>query len=250
MKISLCIPVYNEEKILPSTLQTVSSYMKKHFADDYEVLYINDGSKDRSAALIQAFAQKDSATRLIDYTPNRGKGFAVRQGILNSRGDVVIFTDCDLAYGLDVIEKLLDEFIKNPAYDVVVGSRVLHPEGYEGYTRMRRIVSLAYIRLLSLAGGIKLSDFQCGCKAFRGEIGKKIFSYCIIDRFAFDLEALLYAKEFGVKIGEMPVKIINHRESSVHIIKDSMRMLRDIRRMKKHKKKVMKEKENKKTEKL
>ena len=234
MKLSLCIPMYNEEKIIEDTAKTVSAYMKENFNSDYEVLFVNDGSKDQTLEKAKKIEKQYENFRVITYPENRGKGYAVRQGVLTSKGDVVIFTDCDLAYGMDVIKEMYEIFEKHPEYGVVVGSRKLHPEGYEGYTKVRKAVSLSYIKVLSLIGGIKLSDFQCGCKGFRSEIGKSIFSKCIIDRFAFDLEALTYAKDMGAIIGEMPVKVINHRESSIHLLKDSIRMLKDIRRMKKH----------------
>ncbi len=234
MKLSLCIPMYNEEKILSDTIDTVSSYMKKTFESDYEMIFINDGSKDGSLAIAEKASKENPDLRVITYEENRGKGYAVRQGVLGSRGDIVIFTDCDLAYGTDVIKEMYDLFENNPQYDVIVGSRRKHPEGYEGYTAIRKFVSLTYIKILSMIGGVKLSDFQCGCKGFRGNVGREIFSRCIIDRFAFDLEALIYAQDLKADIGEMPVKIINHRESSIHIVRDSIRMLKDIRRMKKH----------------
>lgn len=246
MKLSLCIPMYNEQKILPDTLKTVSEYMHNTFYDDFEVIYVNDGSSDKSGEIVREFAEKDASVRLIEYTPNRGKGYAVRQGVLQSTGDIVIFTDCDLAYGMDVILEMVNLFAAHPEYAVIVGSRVLHPEGYEGYTAIRKFVSHAYIKVLSIAGGVKLSDFQCGCKGFRGKEGKQIFTNCIVDRFAFDLEALQWAQELKATIGEMPVKVINHRESSIHMVRDSIRMLKDVRRMKKHKKAVLKEMKNKK----
>lgn len=242
MKLSLCIPMYNEEKILKDTVQTVSSYMKENFESDYEIILINDGSKDGSLAIAEEAAKEHEALRVITYEENRGKGYAVRQGVLGSQGDVVIFTDCDLAYGMDVVKEMYGLFEKNPQYEVIVGSRKKHPEGYEGYTAVRKFVSLSYIKILSLIGGVKLSDFQCGCKGFRGEIGREIFSRCIIDRFAFDLEALIYAQDLHANIGEMPVKIINHRESSIRLVRDSIRMLKDIRRMKKHRRAEMKKK--------
>lgn len=242
MKLSLCIPMYNEEKILPSSIQTISSYMKENFSSDYEIIFINDGSKDASLAIAEQAAKKDETLRVITYAENRGKGYAVRQGVLQSLGDVVIFTDCDLAYGMDVIKEMYGLFEDHPEYDVIVGSRRKHREGYEGYTAVRKFVSLSYIKILSLIGGVKLSDFQCGCKGFRGKVGREIFSRCIIDRFAFDLEALIYAQDLHANIGEMPVKVINHRESSIHIVRDSIRMLKDIRRMKKHRRAEMKKK--------
>ena len=248
MKISLCIPMYNEEKILNDSIQTICSYMKDTFDSDYEIILINDGSKDGSLQIAEQAVKEHQELRVITYDENRGKGYAVRQGVLASLGDVVIFTDCDLAYGMDVVKEMYDLFKINPEYDVIVGSRKKHPEGYEGYTAVRKFVSLTYIKILSLIGGVKLSDFQCGCKGFRGDMGRNIFSRCIVDRFAFDLEALTYAQDLHANIGEMPVKIINHRESSIRLVRDSIRMLKDIRRMKKHRRSEIKKSKKIKTE--
>ena len=121
--------------------------------------------------------------------------------------------------------------------DIVVGSRNLSKDGYEGYTPVRKLMSKTYIKVISLAAGFKLSDSQCGIKGFRHDIAKKIFSHCEVDRFAFDLEVIMIATKLKANIAEMPVKIINHRESTVHIVRDSVKMLRDMHRMKKRIKK-------------
>ena len=171
--------------------------------------------------------------RVVGYEQNRGKGYAVRKAMLEAVGDVVMFTDADLAYGLDVIKKIYDTFIEKPESDMVIGSRNLSADGYEGYTFIRKIMSKVYIKVLCIAGGFKLSDSQCGCKAFTGDAVKKIFTRCEVDRFAFDFECILWAVKYGMTITEIPVKIINHRESKVNIVKDTLRMLRDLRKMKK-----------------
>lgn len=235
MKISLCIPMYNEEKVIEKTLDTLSSYMENTFLDNYEIILINDGSKDRCADIVKEY--KNDRIKLIDYKENRGKGYAVRQGVLASRGDIVMFTDCDLAYGCDVIKTFYDE-MKGKGADVAVGSRNLDKKGYEGYSFLRKLVSKAYIKVLCIIGGLKLSDSQCGCKAFSGEMGRKIFSYCEIDRFAFDFEAILIATRAKAKIIEIPVRIIQNSESSMNIVKDSIKMVKDIIKMKKRIKKI------------
>ena len=148
-----------------------------------------------------------------------------------------MFTDCDLAYGTAVIREFYDAFAATGC-DVAVGSRPKHPEGYAGYTLLRKIVSRVYLGVLRFFGGLSLSDSQCGCKAFGGEIAKKIFSHCEVDRFAFDFEAILIGQKIGARFHEIPVKVINHGESKVHIIKDTLRMLSDLRRMKKRIKKL------------
>ena len=240
MKLSLCIPLYNEEKILAATMDEVSAYMKEHFGEDYEVIYIDDGSSDESLRILNE--KKDANTRVVSYRPNRGKGCAVRTGILEAMGEIVIFTDCDLAYGCEIVGAFLEHMEKHPELDALIGSRSLHPEGYEGYTFGRKLLSKGYLRFLSIYGGLGLSDSQSGIKGFRREMAHRVFSLATVDRFAFDLEVILLTRRLGGKIGEYPVKIINHRPSTIHFFRDSTRMIRDVRKIKKRIKKLKIEK--------
>lgn len=230
MKISLCIPMYNESTVIDDTLKATYEYMRSNF-DDWEVIFSDDGSTDGCRKAVEAFG--DSRVRAVGYTQNRGKGAAVRNGVLNASGDIIIFTDCDLAYGLDVIRKAVDIFASESDTDIVIGSRNLQKDGYEGYTFIRKLASKAYIKCLAMAAGFRLSDSQCGFKCFRREIAHRIFSECEVDGFAFDFEVLIKANNLGTRITEMPVKIINHRESKINVLSDSIRMLRDVRRIKK-----------------
>ena len=234
MKVSVCIPMYNEKSVIEETAQTLSSYMAAHF-EDYEIVFCDDGSHDGCGDLVKALNLPN--VRVIGYEQNRGKGYAVRTAMLAAMGDVRMFTDADLAYGTDVIGRVVDTFEKNPDASLVIGSRNLTKDGYEGYTFIRRMASRAYIRVLCIAGGFRLSDSQCGCKAFTKEAAERIFSKCEVDRFAFDFEAILWALAYQMKIVEMPVKVIHHGESKVRIIRDTVRMLRDLRKMKKRIKK-------------
>ena len=230
MKFSLVIPMYNEKSIIADTAKTLSDYMSEHF-EDYEILFSNDGSKDGCEEIVRSLNLPH--VRVTGYPVNQGKGCAVRTAVLEAEGDIVMFTDADLAYGTDVIARVAEKFAENPDADVVIGSRNLNKDGYEGYTLLRKIASKTYIKILCIAGGFKLSDSQCGCKAFRGEAAQKIFSRCEVNGFAFDFEAILWSQRYGCKIAEMPVKIINHRESKVHMVSDTIKMLRDLRKMKK-----------------
>ena len=230
MKFSLVIPMYNEKSIIADTAKTLSDYMSEHF-EDYEILFSNDGSKDGCDEIVRSLNLPH--VRVTGYPVNQGKGCAVRTAVLEAEGDIVMFTDADLAYGTDVIARVAEKFTENPDADVVIGSRNLNKDGYEGYTLLRKIASKTYIKILCIAGGFKLSDSQCGCKAFRGEAAQKIFSRCEVNGFAFDFEAILWSQRYGCKIAEMPVKIINHRESKVHMVSDTIKMLRDLRKMKK-----------------
>ncbi|MBQ8551853.1 MAG: glycosyltransferase [Clostridia bacterium] len=221
--------MYNENSIINDTLKAVSDYMEANFAD-YEVIFSDDGSTDGCRAAVEAFPNE--RIRVVGYEKNRGKGAAIRHGVLSAEGDVIIFTDCDLAYGLDVVKSAAELFSDDPATDAVIGSRNLTDDGYEGYTFIRKLASKAYIKCLAMAAGFKLSDSQCGFKGFRRETAHAVFTTCEVDGFAFDFEVLIKANALGAKIVEMPVKVVNHRDSKVSVLKDSIKMLRDVREIK------------------
>ena len=225
MKISICVPMYNESSIIADTAKTLDKYMGESFGNDYEIIFADDGSRDGSADIVNNLNLPN--VRVVGYNQNQGKGCAVRHGILSSCGDSVIFTDADLAYGVDIISEAV-KIMEKGDYPVLVASRAKHKEGYEGYTLIRKLASKTYIKVLNLFGGIKISDAQCGFKAFDGEVGRKIFSLCKTNNFAFDLEVILWAQKMKLKIYEMPAKIINHRESKVNVLKDAFRMVREI----------------------
>ena len=239
MKVTLVIPLYNEEKILRDTCRAVKTYMDATYGADYEVIFVDDGSTDASGAILNETC--DDRIRIVSYQPNRGKGYAVRQGMLAGRGDVIVFTDCDLAYGLDVIGEITAKFDADPKIGAVVGSRVKHPEGYAGYTFFRRIFSKTYLSLLRVWGGLSLSDSQTGLKGFRRETAKRIFSLSSVDRFAFDYEAIRIGQILGVKFAELPVKIVNNRPSTIRFFRDTRRMLKDVSKTKRKLRRLKKE---------
>lgn len=227
--------MYNEISIIKETAKALSDYMSENF-EDYEIIFANDGSRDGCDKAVEEMGLP--CVRVVGYEENRGKGYAVRLAMLAAEGDIVMFTDADLAYGTEVIKRVYNTFAENPDADMVIGSRNLSKDGYEGYTAIRKLASKVYIKVLSIIGGFKLSDSQCGCKAFTGKAAKQIFSRCEVDRFAFDFECILWAVKFSMRIVEMPVKIINHRESKVSVLRDSFKMVRDILKMKKRIKKA------------
>ena len=126
MKISLIIPMYNERAIIDEAISVFGGYMEKRFSD-WELIFVNDGSADGCEEPVKAV--ENERIKLISYAPNRGKGYAVRTGMLASSGDIAVFTDCDNAYGTEVIGKIYDMFEKCDA-DIIVGSRNLDPTGY------------------------------------------------------------------------------------------------------------------------
>ena len=240
MKISLCIPMYNEANISADTARTLWEAMAENrrlHGWDFEILFADDGSLDDCADRVRAVAADGKGEiRVVGYERNRGKGSAVREAVLASTGDIVIYTDCDLAYGTDVIARAILRY--TPDVDGVIGSRRLNGGGYEGYTPLRKIASVVYFGVLKTVGGFHLSDSQCGFKSFRGDLVRRIFAKCETDGFAFDFEVLLLAEKLGMRIEEMPVTIINHRASTVHVLRDSVRMMRDLLRIKKRVRRV------------
>lgn len=235
MKISVCIPMYNEANVIDDNAKRLWAYMEENFVNadgvrDYEIIYSNDGSKDGCDKIVEALALP--GVKVVGYENNRGKGFAVKTAMLASSGDIAMFTDADLAYGTDVIKQMVETFDANPDSNLVIGSRNLTEDGYSSYTLLRKIASKAYIKVLCIVGGFKLSDSQCGCKGFRREAVDQIFPRLEVNGFAFDFEALLWASKLKYKITEMPVSIKVHGESKVRIIRDTAKMLRDIIRMK------------------
>ena len=235
MTVTVCIPIYNESRVVENCAAALYGKMNSLGALrgwDFEVIFCDDGSTDDCRRKAEAFAKDKEKIKVIGYEKNRGKGAAVKHAVASSRGDVVLFTDCDLAYGVDVIEDAVLR-ISGGESDIVTGSRNLTDDGYSGYGRFRRFASRAYIKILSAIGKLGLSDSQCGFKAFRGDAAREVFGYCECPGFAFDYEVILIARRLGMKISEMPVKIINHSESTVHVVSDSLSMLRDIFRIKK-----------------
>ena len=232
MKISVCIPMYNESAIIAQTAKTLDEYMRKTFGEgEYEVIFSDDGSKDGCGNIVRELNL--SGIKVVGYEVNQGKGCAVRTAFLQAEGDIVMFTDADLAYGTEVIGRVYDEMTKAPDADMLIGSRNMSKDGYESYSLLRKIASKIYIKVLCIAGGFKLSDSQCGCKAFRLDAVKKIFPRCEVNGFAFDFEAILWATKMKMKIIEMPVKVINMGDSKVRIIRDTLKMLKDLRKMRK-----------------
>ena len=230
MKISVCIPMYNENCVIADTAKTLSAYMSAHY-QDYELVFCSDGSTDGCDKTVQALNLPN--VRVIGYEQNRGKGYAVRTAMLAATGDVRMFLDADLAYGIDVIDRVFQFFTSGREEQVVIGSRNLQKDGYEGYTFMRKLASKTYIRVLGLVGGFHLSDSQCGCKAFSAAAAQEIFSRCEIDGFAFDIETILWATKLEIKIAEIPVRVIRHSDSKVRLLRDTIRMLRDLSKAKK-----------------
>lgn len=235
LKISVLIPMYNEISTVRGTADALTDELESFCAssgDEYEIIFSDDGSTDGSCDAVPKGKELScGSVRCIRSEQNRGKGAAVRHAVLASSGEAVVYTDCDLAYGTAVIHDAV-EVLRSGDADAVIGSRAIHPDGYNGYTALRRLTSKAYMHLLSGFAGFRLSDSQCGIKAFRGDLARDIFSEAETDGWAFDFEIIMLALQRGAKIRELPVKVINHRKSRIHIIRDSFGMVKELCKIK------------------
>lgn len=215
MYLSVIIPAYNEARRLPNTLREIDKYLRVQ-TYNYEIIVVNDGSKDGTATVIKNLIPKVKNLRLIDNKENYGKGYVVRQGMLAASGEYRVFTDADNSTSIDQVEKMWPEFKKR--YDIVIGSRDIEgaildpPQPWirnvilgEGFKLFRKI----------MIGLWKIEDTQCGFKGFTRAATEKIFPKCKIDRFAFDPEILVIANKLRHKIKEIPIHWKNDPESKV-----------------------------------
>jgi len=221
--ISLVIPAYNEAAIIENTVEQALEYLSCEFSE-YELIIADDGSTDSTVEKVRAV--KDGHLRLVGHFPNRGKGSAVREGVLAARGGLTAYTDADLAYGLEVVGHMADKLLETGA-DAVIGSRRLHPEGYAEYPPVRLLASRCFGFVTGTIAGFHY-DTQCGIKLFSSDAAREIFSRCENDGFAFDFEVMMLCESLGRAVEQFPVSIINFRDSKVNVVRDSLRMLRDV----------------------
>lgn len=225
--------MYNEISTVAATAAELVRVMDRYCGgtgDSYELIFSDDGSSDGTFDAVptaEAVGARYGTVVPIRTSANYGKGAAVRRGAVASTGDLVMYTDCDLAYGTEVIIDAV-EIMKRGGCDMLAGSRALHPDGYKNYTRMRKFASKVYIKTLNLITGLKVTDSQCGFKMFKGGLARRIFSLAETDGWAFDLELFLLAKREGAAVKEFPVSVINHRESRINMLSDSVKMLREM----------------------
>ena len=229
--LTLVIPAFNEERRLPETLQRLGEFCKD-LEITWEVLVIVEKSEDRTLDLAKAAAARQANFRVIDPEVHRGKGFAVRQGMLAAQGELVLFMDADLSVPLEEIPVFFEYQKAHPDVDVLVGSRK-HAQSriIKRQRWLRQRMGEAFNWILRRVAGIRIRDTQCGFKAFRRPAAQAIFSRQQIDGFAFDVEALLLAERLGFCVIELPVQWINSPDSKVRIVRDSLRMLRDAIRV-------------------
>src|SRR5215216_5164099 len=225
---SVVIPCFNEEARIGNTLRVTLNYLTAN-APTSELIVVNDGSRDATGAIArEMLAETNVTTRLLENFPNRGKGAAVRTGLLAARESIGLFSDADLSTPLEETPKLIEP-IANGELDIAFGSRALDRSLIGVHQPWRREQGGRVFNLLvRVATGLPFWDTQCGFKAFRLDVCRPVLEAARLDGFAFDVELLFLAHGAGLRIREIPVRW-NHAEGSkVSFFRDSVRMLREV----------------------
>ena len=230
MKLSVIIPAFNEEARLPATLVEACAWLDTHLPGDYELLVVDDGSSDGTAGAVRALMTEYPALRLLQQPENRGKGAAVRRGMLEAGGDVRLFMDADHSTHVNEVEKVFDAMDKGA--EVVIASRQ-HPESdievHQSW--LREHMGKGFNMIMRSIVGLSMDDTQCGFKAFTAEAAERIFNETTLDGFSFDVEVLYLAGIHDYAIAEIPVRWVNEPNSKVRMLADPARMFADVIRV-------------------
>ena len=223
--ISIIVPSYNEERRLPETLERIAAYVHAP-GREVEILVVDDGSTDGTAAIAESFKGKFGALRVLSNGVNRGKGYSVRHGMLEARGRVVLFTDADLSAPIEEADKL---FAAMETYDVAIGSRALDRGLISVHqSKFREFAGVIFNTIVRLCLRLPFVDTQCGFKAFRREPCRIIFEQQRIERFGFDPELLYLARRHGLRAVEIPVRWGHSPATKVSMLRDSLQMFLDV----------------------
>lgn len=224
-ELSIVIPAFNEELRLPATLERIAAYLQGS-RRAVEVLVVDDGSKDRTAAVAESFCCKIHTLRVVPNGMNRGKGYSVRHGVQEARGRIVLFTDADLSAPIEEADRLVDA-LQN--FDVAIGSRALN-RGLISVreSRFREFAGIIFNRIVRVVLWLPFVDTQCGFKAFVRERCQIIFEQQTIERFGFDPELLYLARHHGLRAVEIPVRWGHSPATKVNMLRDSLQMFLDV----------------------
>jgi len=226
--LSLVVPAFNEAVRIGNSLRKIDEFMRNSSLS-YEVIVVDDGSTDETPAIVQQSKLKD--LKFIQNPGNRGKGYAVRQGVLAARGEYVLFTDADLSAPIEELPKLLDIALTENV-DVVIGSRAVDRTYIEKHqSRFRELGGIAFNFMVRSFLGLRLHDTQCGFKLFHRQKSRCIFERQTTAGFGFDPELLFLAKRQGLKIREVPVRWSHAEGSKVHFMKHATVMFLDLIRI-------------------
>ncbi|MDR3741724.1 MAG: glycosyltransferase family 2 protein [Terracidiphilus sp.] len=225
-KYSIVIPAFNESARIPGALQAVVSCIRKH-QWDAEVIVVNDGSTDSTAQIVRDFAAGAPEVRLLENPGNHGKGYSVRNGVLNALGDVVLFTDSDLSAPIEEADRLFAAIAAGA--DIAIGSRWLE-SGRQTHRQplYRQLFGRCFNLVTRMVMSLPFVDTQCGFKAFTRNAAQTIFQLQTIERWGFDPEILFIALKRGFTVKEVAVSWAHDARSRISYLKDGLQMLKEL----------------------
>jgi dolichyl-phosphate beta-glucosyltransferase len=229
--VSIIIPAYNEAHRLEASITVMDGYLGS-VPWSHEIILVIEKSTDGTLELARRLATGRPALDVVGHDVQRGKGYAVRAGMLRARGELAFFMDADLSTPPQEMDRFIERFSRNPPVDVLVGNRQhARSEILQQQHWLRRKMGQTFNALLRLIARIRLADTQCGFKGFRRGAREAIFPLQKLDGFAFDVEVLLLAARLGLVVEDMPVHWRNAEGSKVRIVRDSWQMLLDAIRV-------------------
>ncbi len=227
--LSLVTPLYNEESCLEKTFETVKGYLDS-LRVDYEIILVNDGSTDNTPSIIEEIVQTNPQSRSLSSPVNRGKGDAVKRGVLNAAGEYIIFTDADLAVPVHFLGTCLKQL--ETGAPMVIGSRHLPESSFKvREAPLRQFLGEIFRKFAQLSLGLRVSDITCGLKGFEEKAAFDIFSRSKINRWGYDAEIIFLGQKLGHKIKEFPVDWQHSFDSKVNVGIDSLRTFTEICRV-------------------
>jgi dolichol-phosphate mannosyltransferase len=202
LALSFVMPAYNEEDSIEDALGTLEEVVKNKMLP-YEIIVVNDGSRDRTLPKATKYASRNGHVKVVSYSRNEGKGYAIREGFMKTNGEVVVFADSDMEIDFNLISSYVEALQQG---DIVIASK-WHPRSVVEMPLVRRLLSCGFNVLVRLLTGITLRDTQAGLKAIRKSAFLDVFPRLAVKRYAFDVELLAVAKLHGLKVVEMPVRL-------------------------------------------
>lgn len=231
-ELSLIVPAYNEQSRLEPMVRDAVAYFRG-VQRPVEIIVVDDGSRDDTSGVARRLADELPEVRLIRLAANHGKGYAVRTGVVNARGQRILFADADGATPIAELARL--EAALEAGADVAVGSRALSATGVRIEARFyRHVIGRAFHALVELLTVADVKDTQCGFKLFRAAVAHDLFSRMRMNGFSFDVEVLLMAVRRGYRIAEVPVNWTHQPGSKVRLTVDSLKMAVDLLRIRGH----------------
>lgn len=227
LDLSIIIPAFNEERRLPNTLDCIEKYLQPR-PFQAEVIVVDDGSTDGTVRVAARYGERLPNLRVLSNGRNRGKGYSVRHGMLEARGEYALFTDADLSTPIEEADKLLAA-LREQGYDGAIGSRALDRSLIGIHqSAVRERAGILFNYFVRRIMGIDYSDTQCGFKLFQVERARVIFEQQRMERFGFDPEILFLAKRHHLRVAEVPVRWSHDAATKVNVVADGMRMLLDL----------------------